>query len=225
MRILLADDHELVRAGIRPLLNGLAGTISVIEADSYDSAMTVADEGDLPDLAILDLRMPDTGGEGIRGFRRRFPTVPVVVLSGSNSPEDIIRACQAGVMGYVLKTFSGPTLLHALNLIIQGEPFFPASALKWALAQSPCSGGGTLRQGTDRPAPQAGSLLGRLSTRERDILSHMIQGSTNKEIARQLEVQEITVKVHLRNIYRKLGAVNRAQAVRIAMEDGWRNTN
>jgi DNA-binding NarL/FixJ family response regulator len=219
MQILLADDHELVRAGIRPFLAELAEDTEIIEAGSYDQALVQMQGGNTPDLAILDLRMP--GGErgALAEFCRRFASVPVVVLSGSNTAEDILTALKAGAKGYVPKTFSGPALVHSLRLILEGERFFPACALEELLSL-----GGSFKNGSGGASATTteGALLGRLSVRERDILEHMIQGGTNKEIARQLEVQEITVKVHLRNIYRKLGAANRAQAVRIALEDGWK---
>jgi DNA-binding NarL/FixJ family response regulator len=223
MQILLADDHELVRAGIRPFLAELSAGAEIIEAGTYDQAMALMQNGSAPDLAILDLRMPGAEQGALKEFCRRFPSLPVVVLSGSSALDDILTALDAGAKGYVPKTFSGPALVHSLRLVLEGERFFPASALEDLLCQ-----GGDRRAGHAQSAESPvseGALLGRLSVRERDILQHMIQGGTNKEIARQLEVQEITVKVHLRNIYRKLGAANRAQAVRIALEDGWKTAS
>lgn len=216
MRIILADDHELVRAGIRPFLDELAADVEVVEAESYDRAMEEAVEGPVPTLVILDLRMPGMQEGGLANFRRRFPETPVVILSASVEIEDVVMALQEGAAGYIPKTFGGPATQNALRLVLSGERFFPAFALEAAV-----EGGGVARRGGNGAHEPAGSVLDKLSVRERDILTLMIAGGTNKEIARQLSVQEITVKVHLRNIYRKLGAANRAQAVRIALENGW----
>ncbi|MGC2854340.1 response regulator transcription factor [Novispirillum sp. DQ9] len=216
MRIILADDHELVRAGIRPFLDELADNVEVVEAESYDRAMEEAVEGPVPTLVILDLRMPGMQEGGLANFRRRFPETPVVILSASVEIEDVVMALQEGAAGYIPKTFGGPATQNALRLVLSGERFFPSFALEAAV-----EGGGVPKRGGNGSSEPPGSVLDKLSVRERDILTLMIAGGTNKEIARQLSVQEITVKVHLRNIYRKLGAANRAQAVRIALENGW----
>jgi DNA-binding NarL/FixJ family response regulator len=217
MRIILADDHELVRAGIRPFLRDLGPEVEVVEADTFDQAMTALAEAGPSDLAIIDLRMPGMRPGWLAAVRRQGADLPVVVLSGSLAPEDVVQSLRDGAAGYIPKTFGGPALVAALKLVLSGQRFFPAFALEALLNDVPAAGGGS-RGG----AAGEGAVLEKLSARERDILGLMIQGGTNKEIARQLEVQEITVKVHLRNIYRKLGAANRAQAVRIALENGWR---
>jgi len=227
MRIILADDHELVRAGIRPFLAELGANVEVVEAETFEQvvdalrgAASDADadvDGPAVSLAIIDLRMPGMGEGWLDTLRRTAPRVPVVVLSGSLAPEDVVQCLRDGAAGYVPKTFGGPSMVAALQIVLTGQRFFPAFALE-ALIEG-CGAAG----GNGRGAPNGeGTLLAKLSARERDILGLMIEGGTNKEIARRLEVQEITVKVHLRNIYRKLGAANRAQAVRIALENGWR---
>lgn len=223
MRILFADDHELVRAGIRPFLKELAPDVVVEEADSYEQALALAENGEPLTLAILDLKMPCAGDDGIGEFRRRFSRVPLVILSGSLCLEDVARVFRVGASGYIPKTFGGPAMVSVLQLILNGEKFFPSFALEEALALDATVVHDNEDHG-DMPVIGQGetTVLARLSVRERDILGLMIAGGTNKEIARQLEVQEITVKVHLRNIYRKLGAANRAQAVRIALESGWK---
>lgn len=221
MRIILADDHELVRAGIRPFLEELGPDATVVEAETYRDALERSSEGAMPALAVLDLRMPEASEGGLEEYRNRFPEVPVVVLSGSVDPEDVFAAVRGGAAGYVPKTFGGPAMLHALRLVLAGERFFPSFAVESALAHHGANGGATVAADGERGKDDTG-VLSKLSVRERDILAHMIEGGTNKKIARQLGVQEITVKVHLRNIYRKLGAANRAQAVRIALENGWR---
>lgn len=220
MRILLADDHQLVRAGLRPFLMELADTVEVVEAESYPDAVRVAEDGDvLPAMAVLDLRMPGLEDGGLAGFCEAFSEVPVVVLSGSVTPEDVWECVRSGAAGYVPKIFGGPAMLAALRLVLAGERFFPAFSLDAALQKRGSGLGFGPPEGEESDGE--GAPLRKLSARERDILNLMIDGGTNKEIARELDVQEITVKVHLRNIYRKLGAANRAQAVRIALENGW----
>lgn len=210
MRIILADDHELVRAGIKPFLMDLSKDLDVVECADLPSAL---DQG-RADLVILDLAMPGMNGdEGLRAALAAFQDKPVVVLSASSRAEDILTAARVGAAGYLPKSMSGPAMTAALRLILLGERFFPACVLQGV---APSLDAGTLSANRRR------NPLELLSVREREILRLMIEGGTNKEIARRLTVQEITVKVHLRNIYRKLGAANRAQAVRIALENGWR---
>lgn len=211
MRIILADDHELVRAGIKPFLSDLSAELDIVECADLPSAL----EKGQADLVILDLSMPGMNGEeGLRAALDAFPGKPVVVLSASAQPGDILAAARSGAAGYLPKSMSGPAMTAALRLMLLGERFFPSCVLQGVTvpAAMDLSPGGVRRR----------NPLELLSVREREILRLMIDGGTNKEIARRLTVQEITVKVHLRNIYRKLGAANRAQAVRIALENGWR---
>lgn len=217
MRIILADDHELVRAGIKPFLADLSDSIEVVECGDLPGAL---DQGGA-DLVILDLSMPGMNGEeGLRAALATFPERPVVVLSASTQADDILTAARAGAAGYLPKSMSGPAMTAALRLILLGERFFPACVLQSVTAAPAFEGMAATAGGG---AGRRRNPLELLSVREREILRLMIEGGTNKEIARRLTVQEITVKVHLRNIYRKLGAANRAQAVRIALENGWRS--
>lgn len=216
MRIILADDHELVRAGIRPFLSELGQSVDVLEAETFEQVLSAMGGQGPVDLVIIDLRMPGMTPGWFEALHERAPGVPTVILSGSLAPEDVVQCFRDGASGYVPKTFGGPSMVAALQLILSGQRFFPSFALEAALNASEHVG---IRG--NRGGAGDGTVLDKLSARERDILGLMIEGGTNKEIARQLEVQEITVKVHLRNIYRKLGAANRAQAVRIALENGW----
>jgi len=149
------------------------------------------------------------GLQGVEVMRRLHPTVPVVILSGHVEREEVLAAVRAGAAGYIPKTISGSALTNALRLVLAGESYLPPSILLDSSAG-------------DRKPPA--SPLSTLSVREREILGYLIEGQTNKEIARRLDLQEITIKIHLRNVYRKIGAVNRAQAVRIAMTSGWPST-
>lgn len=207
MRIVLADDHELVRSGLRFYLERLAPEVTIVEASTLDEALTAAKTA-ATDLIILDLTMPGMNGTaGLEQVRARHPTVPLVVLSGRTGREDIMGALNRGANGYLPKTLSGKAMLAALRLVLSGETFVPS-----ILMDERRRAGGR----ADQPGAAAG--LDTLTDRERDVLDFLCQGKSNKEIARDLAIREVTVKVHVGNIMRKLGASNRTQAVRLALD-------
>ncbi|HIJ61320.1 MAG TPA: response regulator transcription factor [Rhodospirillaceae bacterium] len=207
MQILVADDHNLVRDGLKPFLYELDPDAKILDAANFDDALTQAKTASQLGLVLLDLKMPGMNGlQGVEVMRRLHPTVPVVILSGHVERNEVLAAVRAGAAGYIPKTISGTALTNALRLVLAGESYLPPSIL---LDSGP----------VERKA--AMTPLSSLSVREREILGYLIEGETNKEIARRLDLQEITIKIHLRNVYRKIGAVNRAQAVRIAMSAGW----
>lgn len=220
MRILFADDHTLVREGIRPFLHELASDVEIIEAENLSGAEAQANEAGELDLILLDLKMPGMDGfNGISKFTQSHPDVPIVILSGHYNRKDVIAALDFGVSGYIPKNIGGMAMVNALRLVLAGEKYLPSEAFS--------------EDGTDEdesilnPTQSGGSKevdpkFKTLTQRETEILSHLIEGKTNKEIARELDLQEITVKIHVRNIYRKIGAQNRAQAVKITLESGWR---
>jgi DNA-binding NarL/FixJ family response regulator len=207
MHILVADDHNLIRDGLKPFLYELDPSATILDAANFDDAFLLASAAESLDLILLDLKMPGMNGlQGIERMRLAHPKVPVVILSGHVERESVLAAVRAGAAGFIPKTISGTSLINALKLVLEGETFLPSSIL---LDSTPI----------ERKPPV--SPLSTLSAREREILGYLIEGLTNKEIARLLNLQEITIKIHLRNVYRKIGAVNRAQAVRIAMTSGW----
>lgn len=207
MRVVLADDHELVRSGLRFYLERLAPEVAIVEASTLDEALTAAKTAST-DLIILDLTMPGMNGTaGLEQMRARHPTVPLVVLSGRTGREDIMGALNRGANGYLPKTLSGKAMLAALRLVLSGETFVPS-----ILMDERNRAGGRADQ------PGAARGLDALTDRERDVLDFLCQGKSNKEIARDLAIREVTVKVHVGNIMRKLGASNRTQAVRLALD-------
>jgi DNA-binding NarL/FixJ family response regulator len=214
MRILIADDHTLVRQGLMPFFKALDPAIEVLEAGSLDEAMTVAAAAEALDLILLDLKMPGMRGvQGLVAMCEAYPGIPVVILSGSVESEDVMECADAGAAGYLPKTLNATAMINALRLVLSGERYFPSFAFS------------APRKVVEEPHIDASNPLSHLEDRERVILGMVVEGRTNKEIARALDLQEVTIKVQTRNIYRKLGAANRSQAVRIAMENGWRSEN
>jgi len=212
VRILVADDHKLVRDGLRPFLRELDSEAEIIDAATLDEAVAAIDGGALrPDLVLLDLMMPGMAGlDGLTRIKALAPGIPVVIVSGYSSRDHVQAAVQAGAAGFIPKTVGGTAMVNALRLVLSGETYLPSSSFFEPSESSP-----PLRPGAAPPP------FDRLSRREGEILAQLIEGRTNKEIAQALSLQEITIKVHLRNVYRKIGAANRAQAVRIALQSGW----
>jgi len=214
MRILFADDHQIVRDGLKPYLERLADEVEVIEACSLDEAIALPRDVDPYDLVLLDLGMPGMDvAQGLARAVAHFVGAPVVIISGHQEAQYVKAALDGGASGFIPKTTSGKSMVNALRLVLDGEIYLPPSLLQANLAPEAGLLGSQVMS-EDNP-------LSRLSPRELEILRLLIDGNTNKEIARSLDLQEITVKVHLRNAYRKIGANNRADAVRIAFQHGW----
>lgn len=211
MRILLADDHAMVRDGLIPFLERLQPGTSVVEAATFaEAAGAVRDAPDIG-MVILDLYMPGMEGlAGLTALRAEFPNLPIVILSGSTKPEDAFRAMELGASGFVPKTMRGETILGVLRLVLSGEKYVPPFLFEYRD-----------RVGSSAPAPAGGDTpLSGLTPREVDILNMVVDGAPNKVIARALNLQEVTVKAHLRNMFRKLGVANRTEAAKVALIAG-----
>ncbi len=216
MFVVLADDHNVVREGIRLFLERLDTGVAVLEAANFAEALEQAEAAPELDLIILDLVMPGMNGlAGLKIMRSRFPDVPVVVLSGSNQRSDALNAIKAGAAGYIPKSIGGEALLNAVRLIRSGETYVPSLVVEDAGVEQEEAGSGEQRPLSDN------NPIKRITRRERQVLGELVEGCSNKEIARRLFIEEITVKVHLSGVYRKLNVSNRTQAVRKAMELGW----
>ena len=216
MRILIAEDHRLVVEGLRPTLQNIQENVTVVECSALNEALIAASQDDEPAVAILDLLMADMNGvEGIRVFHGRFPEIPVMVLSGRYGERDILKSFQYGAAGFIPKSATLESLAHAIKLVISGQKYVPPELL--GRIQS-------LADAADDEADRADAdnVLQMLTEREREVLDSLMEGQPNKAIARGLGSQEVTVKMHMRNIFRKLGAANRAHAVRLAVQSGWR---
>lgn len=218
LTIILADDHELIREAVKPYLKKLAESIDIWEASSYEEVCEIGTRiqggAGTVDLALIDLDMP--GYEAAHPFKKIsdvthvFGKTPIVVFSGSDDRATIASALNNGARGFVPKSMRGQTLVNALRMVLWGEIYVPPQMAIGAEAEDEAPAADA--------APAAADIESKLSPREADSLRFLVRGMTNKEIARELGLQEVTVKMHLRNAYRKIGANNRIEAVRIAIE-------
>lgn len=203
MKTLLADDHPLMREGVRQVLSQLEPQVEIIDAHNYPSLFAqTALHTDL-DLALVDLNMPGfVGMQGIAQYRSRFPDIPLVVLSASESPSDIRNALEAGALGYISKAASTAVMLTALRQVLAGNIFVPA-----------CLGGGNGGLHTVAVADFDTLQHCGLTARQLEVARLLAQGCTNKAIAGMLAMSESTVKVHIAAIFRALDVSNRTEAV------------
>lgn len=209
-RVLIADDHTLFRRGLSLVLHSLFEGIEVLEAQDADEALAVLEQQTDIDMVLLDLAMPGMEGfAGLRLIRQRWPDLPVVMLSAVTNSDDIMATIRAGARGYILKSSSDDALKHALALVLSGETYLPSQIF--------LDGGMLSAQPADAAAQIASeNPLSRLTDRQRDVLVLLMEGQSNKEIARELGLLESTIKAHVKMILNKLNAANRTQAAMIA---------
>ena len=210
IQVLLADDHAVVRKGIRQFLEE-AGDVEVIaEADDGAEAIRLV-EAHQPDVAVLDIRMPEmTGVEATRRIKARFPQVRVLVLTAYDDDPYVFALLQAGADGYVLKTASGDDLVRAVRTVHRGE-----SALSPEIASK------VVRQAVSGRPKGAAEQVETLTDRELDVLRLAARGLTNRAIGHELSISHRTVQGHLAGIYGKLGVNSRTEAVTEALRRGW----
>jgi len=216
MHLLIADDHELFRSGFKLLVSQLFPGALLADACDANQAWEVLNADDTFDLVFLDLAMPGMNGTaGVRRFVERRPAVPVVILSAHAEPEEIVECMGLGIRGYIPKSASESVLQNAVSLVLAGEIYVPANAINQILSE----GHGNVAE--DLEGLPEGNPLRQLTPRQRSTLALMIEGRSNKEIARSLNLLESTVKAHVKVILRKLSAHNRTQAALIAADLGW----
>jgi DNA-binding NarL/FixJ family response regulator len=206
LRVLLVDDHPVVRTGLRGMFESDPGFAVVGEA--ADGAAGAEQAAALrPDVVLMDLQMPGTDGvEGIRRIRALPGGPPVLVLTTYDSDVQILRAIEAGAAGYLLKDAPRETLFEAVrSTAAGGSPLAPSVAARLI---------GRLGPG----APSRGGDT--LTTRELEVVRLVARGASNREIARDLRISEATVKTHLLKIFEKLGVADRTSAVTTALERG-----
>lgn len=208
IRVLIVDDHPVVRDGLRGVIDGEADMQVVGEAGQGAEALARVGDGGGVDVVLMDLRMPTMGGvEAIATLRRVAPSVRVLVLTTFDDDRDVLPAIEAGATGYLLKDTPREELLRAVRAAHRGE-----AVLSPAVA-------GRLMGHVRRPVQNA------LSTRELEVLRLVAQGSTNRESAQRLFISEATVKTHLLHIYAKLEVRDRASAVAAGYQRGLLRTD
>lgn len=203
IRILIADDHPVVRTGIQGMLANQDDFLVIGEANNGEEAVQLVAER-RPDIVLMDLRMPVLDGvQAMQRIHEQHPDVHVLILTTYDTDKDIISAIEAGAAGYLLKDSPREVLYHAIRTAMKGDSVLPPSIAARLMAH------------IRNPKPEA-----ILSEREVAVLQHVSEGLTNKQIGKQLHISEATVKTHLIHIFSKLDVPDRAAAVRVAIERG-----
>lgn len=197
MRILVADDHDLVRETIASFLENSDGITAVETAATLDEALVAVQGEYIFDLILLDYNMPGMNGlSGLARMKEAAVKVPVAILSGTASPAVAQSAIEAGAMGFVPKTLGSKSMVSAVKFMAMGEVYAPFDFMQKAQEKT----------------------VGNLTERETAVLQGLCEGKSNKEIARDLDLQEVTIKLHVKTLSRKLEARNRTHAAMVAKE-------
>ncbi len=196
---LVADDHWLVRQGLRHTLSELGNEVRITEAASFSDVTSALEGGRKFDLLLLDLDMPGmTPTEGMAHIRESFPALPLVVVSGTDDPITIRQMISAGAAGFIPKSVSPTIMLRALQLVLSGGIYVPPSALEMLETEGEPS----------------------LTDRQTQVLRLLADGAPNKTIANELGLALPTVKIHVAAVLRQLSARNRTEAVQTAIRLG-----
>jgi DNA-binding NarL/FixJ family response regulator len=199
IRILIVDDHPIVRMGISAIINARSDMVAVAQANSGEEAISLFRQH-IPDITLMDLRLPGMGGvEAIRAIRALSPKARFVVLTTYEGDEDIHQALKSGAQGYLIKGMPHEDLIEAIRRVHAGEYFVPVPMAEALASRTPRT---------------------QLTPREKDVLSLLVEGKSNKEIGVALDISEATIKSHVSVILMKLGAADRTQAVVIALQRG-----
>jgi NarL family two-component system response regulator YdfI len=224
IRILIADDHRIVRDGLRLILESQAEFALAGEAADGVEAVSMAAELQ-PDVILMDLRMPRMDGiAAIEAIRRQDPQAGIVILTTYNEDDLMLRGLRAGARGFLLKDTDRETLFRVIRSAARGESLLQPEVMERVLARTKDGPGPRVEPELPNHAASiegAGSGSGGLSEREREVLAAVAKGLRSKEIARNLGITERTVKAHLASIYGKLGVDSRAAAIAIAAQNGW----
>lgn len=205
MKILVADDHALIREALRHVLKELDGNVTVLEAGDGDSACRQVNEHVDLDLLLLDLNLPGMDGFAtLAELRREHAALPIVILSAQEDATTMRAALDRGAMGFIPKSANNAVMLSALRLVLSGGRYVPPELLTAAP--------GSALPDVNLSASKSPAELG-LTGRQLDVLALMAQGKSNKQICRELGLAEATVKIHVTAILRTLKVASRAQAI------------
>lgn len=214
MKILVVDDHPLIREAVQAVVARLEPGATVLSAEDVEKGFALAAEAPDLELVLLDLNLPGLAGiPALKAWRSRHPDVPVVVLSGAWDRPTVLAAIGAGAAGFIPKSSTNEVMLGALRLVLAGGKYLPPEAL--TPAESPGA--------TPARAPRAERLsvesLG-LTDRQLQVLKLIAEGKPNKLICRELDLAERTVKAHISAVFRALGVTTRTQAALAAAKLG-----
>jgi DNA-binding NarL/FixJ family response regulator len=209
LRIFIADDHEVVRHGLRSLLeNGTGWTVCGEAVDGRQAVERVLEL--VPDMVVMDVSMPQLNGlEATRQIVSQAPRIPVLMLSVNDSEDMVRQVVAAGARGFVLKSDTGRDLLVAIDEVRQGRPFFSARLAGFILE-------GYLKGGAPEPPPAPTAAL---TAREREVLQLLAEGQSNKQVAASLSIGVKTAEAHRANLMRKLGMHSLSTLVRYAIRN------
>jgi DNA-binding NarL/FixJ family response regulator len=211
LRVLVADDHEVVRAGVRSLLDRQPDCEICGEAVTGRQAVTLAEQLK-PDIVVLDITMPELNGlEAARQILKAVPGVQVLILSMHESEELVQEILDIGAQGYILKSDAGRELAAAMEALRRREPFFTSRVAQIALRAH------LNKRHSDHAQPPSPDSV--LTPREREVLQLLAEGKSNKEVASTLEISVMTVETHRANIMHKLGAHSIAELVHYAIRN------
>ena len=214
MKILIADDHQLLADALAELVKENEADSEILRAGSLDDAMDKMDRDGAVEIVLVDYDLPGMGGvEGLERLHSRHPLIPCAIYSGSEDIGLASSALAGGAAGFIPKSMSAPGFFHAIKLIQVGEKFIPAELYENVASLA----------AFNRVDPESASdfvIRSGLSPREVDVIRALVKGISNRQIGRELGVKEVTVKLHLRRVYKKIGVSNRTQAVKLAMANG-----
>jgi DNA-binding NarL/FixJ family response regulator len=214
MKVLVVDDHALIREALRGVLKKVKGQATVLEAPDSSQAIRQIDQNPDLTLILLDLNLPDRNGfEVLADLRNRYPAISIVVLSGFNDRANVVRALDLGAMGFIPKTAQREVMVNALRLVLSGGIYIPPDILARAEV-------GTASSLAAQKRPASPGELG-LSERQLQVLALVMQGKSNKAICRVLDLAEPTVKSHVTAILKALDVTNRTEAVIAVSALGW----
>ncbi len=208
MKILLVDDHALFREGMHYVLGRLDAEADILDASNFQDAMTIAAENKDLDLALLDLNMPGSeGAASVKFFHMQHPAIPIVVVSGTERPDEIEKAMKNGAMGFICKQSTGEAMVHALQVVLDGGIYSPPQLLDHSLRLS------------EKKLSWRSNGFG-LTTRQMEVLQLLADGLSNKDIAQAINLAEGTVKIHVAAIFSCLSVNRRIDAVNAGVRLG-----